>query len=128
MATSFARVRRVRHRLHLAIWCALLLSGCGGGGDSHSARGQPAGTATDMVIALTWAPSPDRVDGYVVYSGATVDTISKRIADSLSPGIEFNAGRDLSLSYGQQVCFRVRAYVGGQESAPSEPACIELQQ
>lgn len=77
------------------------------------------GTATDTVVALAWQPNMDPIAGYIVYYGPTPDaatTLAVQLSlandpfNGLAPNVSFNAGRDLGLSYGDSVCFRLRAY------------------
>lgn len=138
MATSVARLYRAVPWFLLALGPGVVLTACSGStqespGSSSAnptSSSPPASNppdpsnpgpvaATDTVVALTWQPNPDPIAGYIVYYGPAPDT-TETLAVQLSlannpfngqaPHISFNAGRDLGLNYGDNVCFRLRAY------------------
>lgn len=135
------------------IWVPLLVgslaacsdgSGPGTSASDAPAPGSPAqvytppepGTATDVVLQLSWQPNPDPVAGYRVYFGTTADdataqltdiAIANRALNSQAPSVTYNAGRDLGLDPGSQACFRLRAYNSeGVLSGWSQPACTSI--
>jgi hypothetical protein len=84
-------------------------------------------------VLVTWQPYSTDVSGYVVYYGTTPDNTSIYASDlsvasgavnPLAPSVTYDATRDLSLSAGQSVCFRVYAYDGAHTlSDRSELTC-----
>lgn len=94
------------------------------------------GTATDVVLQLSWQPNTDPVAGYRVYFGATADSATNQLSDlatanralsSQAPSVTYNAGRDLGLNPGSQACFRLRAYnADGVLSDWSQPTCAAI--
>ena len=104
--------------------------------DPAPAPGTPTnpstGAATDTTISLSWQPNTDPIKGYLVYYGPTeqaVATLAVQMSlasntfDIQTPGITFNAGRDLGLQHGDSVCFRLRAYNDAGMSDWSPAAC-----
>ena len=91
-----------------------LLTACGGN-SSDGAHG-----AVDTTVHVAWFPHPDAsVTGYNIYFGPITDTATTLAAnvpvnspgfDPQAPSVEFNLLTDLSLTRGEPVCFRLRAY------------------
>jgi hypothetical protein len=88
--------------------------------------------AVDTVISLAWQPNSDNIGGYIVYYGptpalattaATNLSVTSRTFDAQAPVASFNAGRDLQLKRGDNVCFRLRAYNGAVMSSWSDAVC-----
>ena len=97
----------------------------------------PPAAPGETLLQLVWQPSNDGVvAGYRVYYGATGDDATTQASDLAlnassfnprSPTIAYNAQRDLGLSTGETVCFRLRAYNSqGALSAWSAPACATI--
>jgi len=152
MAQRIARRRRVRRWLVPAIVSGMLLAGCSGGSGAPSSDdgidppGDPGGapgpgtpgsppdgpgTATGVVLRLSWVPSIDPVDGYVIYYGFTPEAVDKHfvtlsvaeLANPEAPAYSLNAGLHLGLNQGDSICFRLTSYKNTDESAPSEAVC-----
>lgn len=127
----------------------LLLAGVACSGGSTNANGSSSGSssgpsdtlltpdsakvARDTVISLAWQANRDTVAGYVVYYGPTPDLATTAVSnlsvtssgfDANAPAVSYNAGSDLRLKHGDNVCFRLRAYDGAASmSAWSDAAC-----
>lgn len=155
MARFFARRSHVRRWLYPAIVSGVFATGCSGGGSGSASVDPPGspsvpgtvpdpvvanppgngpGAATDTIIGLSWAPSSDSVNGYIIYYGPTADATTTRavqlsvtvFANGEAPNYSFNAGTDLGLSRGDHVCFRLSSYKDADESQLSESACADI--
>jgi len=95
------------------------------------------GCAHGRKVRLTWNPNPsaEKVTGYTVYFGRNADTVDQKTSDlpiaypgfdPSAPSVEYDAGSNLGLFYGDRACFRVRAYSEQGESPPSASVCITI--
>lgn len=125
--------------------------GGGGGGGSGSGPATPSGPVSpgvsaqgplpeaapgEVLLQLAWEPNTDPVAGYRVYYGPTADQATNQASDlaavsgnfdAQSPNVVYNAQRDLGLSSGANVCFRLRAYdQSGALSDWSAAACANI--
>lgn len=91
----------------------------------------------ESLLQLAWQPNNDGVAvGYRVYYGPTGDAATTQASDialtaegfnALAPSVVYNAQRDLGLTTGQDVCFRLRAYNSqGTLSGWSAPVCASI--
>ncbi|BAU48115.1 hypothetical protein SVA_1553 [Sulfurifustis variabilis] len=139
----------MRHIFWVPLLVASMTACSGGSGQDSSAPtgdqpGSPSqvytppapGSATDVVLQLTWQPNSDPVAGYRVYFGTTPEgataqlsdlAVANRALNSQAPSVSYNAGNDLGLDPGSQACFRLRAYNSeGVMSDWSQPACATI--
>ncbi len=80
-----------------------------------------ANLASQEILRIAWDHSnPSQLLGYIVYAGSTPDTETMQEVSNIpidqidnpqAPSATFNAGIDLGLQHGEQVCFRVKAYL-----------------
>ena len=119
----------------LVLVLPLFLLACGGAiseGDAGSGA-----VASARVLSLSWDPNPatDGVAGYIVYRGpsavnatqqVTDLSVSSGVIDPNAPAVTYNAGLDLGLSLGAQVCFRLKAYNTAGISDYSVAACATI--
>ena len=77
-------------------------------------------------ITLRWTPIPGDVDGYRVFFGGTPTTADNPVSDVTTNAVTFNAGANLGLRFGDEVCFRVKAYNERGESDFSSAVCETL--
>jgi hypothetical protein len=77
-------------------------------------------------ITLRWTPIPGDVDGYRVFFGGTPTTADNPVSDVTTNSVTYNAGTDLGLRLGDDVCFRVTAYNQWGESDFSSAVCETL--
>ena len=133
-------------RFVLIIFAAIGLTACSGGGTTQpsssstgvSVQGPlPAAGPGESLLQLAWQPNNDGVvAGYRVYFGPSGDQATTQATDlaltaanfnAQAPSIVYNAQRDLGLSAGQNVCFRLRAYnQQGTLSAWSAATCATI--
>lgn len=87
--------------------------------------------AVEPTVRLSWQPPASHVDAYEIYFDRkpqtqrllrTVSVIAGEV-DADAPVVQFRARKDLGVSVGDRVCFRVRSVAGGVRSALSEPTC-----
>lgn len=134
----------VRPRLRAVIVAGIFVTACGEGAPDSDPDSEPPpppppsgenDIATDTMLTLAWLPNTDPVEGYIVYHGSTPETAEnltvempvEALADEQAPSVSFNAGTDLSLRYGDSVCFRLRAYNAADVLSDwSEAACATL--
>ncbi|MBI3897694.1 MAG: hypothetical protein HY308_05275 [Gammaproteobacteria bacterium] len=113
---------------------AALIAGCGNSTSGSTAGEAAAGKAklSATQLDLKWNPNTDTITGYLVYYGRSSDDTPTLLSDiSLdspgfnpkTPSVSYIAERDLSLTTGDFVCFRLKAYARGLESAFSESTC-----
>ncbi|MDH3692491.1 MAG: hypothetical protein OEU36_23925 [Gammaproteobacteria bacterium] len=112
----------------MVLLCGAILSAGCGGEISQASR-------DEATILVAWEPNPEPVLGYEVFYGDTVDAVDKFAADvsaldpdaDLSaPAVELRSDRDLGLSKGDQVCFKVKAYDATDVSNYSAPVCTTI--
>ena len=119
----------------LVLVLPLFLLACGGGGSKGDAGSGAAASA--RVLSLSWEPNPatDGVAGYIVYRGPSAVnatqqvsnlSVSSGVIDPNAPAVTYNAGLDLGLSLGAQVCFRLKAYNAAGQSDFSTAACTTI--
>ena len=77
-------------------------------------------------ITLRWTAIPGDVDGYRVFFGGTPTTADNPVSDVTTNAVTFNAGANLGLRFGDEVCFRVKAYNARGESDFSSAVCETL--
>lgn len=90
--------------------------------------------ASGVDLNVTWDPNADSVSGYRVYGGpdaASATTLLRDITlgslvNPSLPATVFSATSDLSLSWGENYCFVVRAYNAIGVSAQSTAKCISM--
>ena len=84
------------------------------------------------ILTLSWQPTGDSVDGYIVYYGPAADTVNTEVTTTLinspginllAPSVKLNSWSDLGLLPGNNICFTVRAYNADGLSGPSTPVC-----
>jgi hypothetical protein len=118
----------------LVLVLPLFLLACGGGSEGDAGSGT---TASGRVLLLSWDPNPatDGVAGYIVYAGSSAVnatqqvtdlSVSSGVIDPNAPAVSFNAGFDLGLNLGAQVCFRLKAYNTAGLSDYSVAACATI--
>ena len=145
--------RRASH-LALALLLSAAMIGCGGGsptssntttapstspigsGSGTDSPGNPGTGGTDSLLQLVWQPNTDAIAGYIIYYGPTADTATvqaSRLAigssgfNAQAPAANYYAARDLNLSQGSNVCFRLRAYNSSDTlSGWSSAACASI--
>ncbi len=93
-------------------------------------------SASQAQLLLSWLPHPDKtIMGYLVYYGpteSTVTTVASDIPvtannfDPQAPSVQYNAGLDLGLNKGDNVCFRLTAYNAAGQSGMSGSACSTI--
>ena len=79
-----------------------------------------------MLDTLSWNANTDIVDGYVVYhgpTGADASTEYTTVSASDAPAVTYDAINGLGYSAGDQICFRVKAYLGSEYSDWSAAVC-----
>ncbi len=90
------------------------------------------GNTGSRALTLTWNPSADVVNGYIVYYGLTADNVSAEVAyipvntagfTAASQRKVIDSWNDLRLPIGSNVCFAVRAYNNDGISPLSAPVC-----
>jgi hypothetical protein len=80
-----------------------------------------------VILKLSWDANTDQVNGYRVYSGSTKATADTLISgDITATTATFNAAKDLSLSTGDSVCFRLKAFNNVGESGFSAGVCTTI--
>lgn len=96
-----------------------------------------ANCANDVDVSLAWDANPgsENVNGYRILYRLSTETSSKFLADipvtqsgfdATNPSISFNAGSDIGLVYGDNVCLSVQAYNYGGTSSASTEACADI--
>ncbi len=94
--------------------------------------------ADGVIIRLSWDPNPpeEALHGYRVFFGNTADAVDTKLSDfpltatgfdPAAPGVQYDAGADLRLHFGDQACFRQKAYKRAGDSDFSQAACLRLQ-
>jgi hypothetical protein len=80
-----------------------------------TARATVSGASQQLIVA--WQPAPDPVAGYVIYYGPTPDAANALLSDlsagsynPAAPSVSYDPMRDLGVSSGDQVCFRIFPY------------------
>ena len=79
-----------------------------------------------VLDTLSWNANTDTVDGYVVYhgpTGANASTEYTTVSATEAPSVTYDAINGLGYSAGDQICFRVKAYLGSEYSDWSAAVC-----
>lgn len=84
---------------------------------------QPEVQPEPTTISLSWSPSTQQADGYLVYYGPSSSTSQSYAGSSKENYISLNIASNLGLRSGDPVCFRVSAYNASGTSAPSDAVC-----
>ena len=93
-----------------------------------TAPDESASADTDpILIALSWQPTPGRIDGYIVHTGPSPETATAVITVTSDTSVEYDASIDLGLTTGEQSCFRIKAYNSEGQSGYSEAVCYTVQ-
>lgn len=93
-----------------------------------TAPDESASADTDpILIALSWQPTPGRIDGYIVHTGPSPETATAVITVTSDTSVEYDASIDLGLATGEQSCFRIKAYNSEGQSGYSEAVCYTVQ-
>lgn len=88
-----------------------------------------ADCATDVTLNLSWDvnPAEENILSYKLYSGGSGITLFKTLTasdiDMSAPSLEINAGEELLLESGDNICFWVSAYNSEGESIKSGSIC-----
>ncbi len=94
--------------------------------------------ANDIDVSLTWDANSasENVNGYNILYRLSTDASNKLLADvpvsqtgfdATNPSVSFNAGADIGLVYGDNVCFSVQAYNYVGTSAATTEACTDIE-
>ena len=91
-----------------------------------------AATGTSQSLIVAWQPAPEPVAGYIVYYGSTADTATVLLSDlpagsydPAAPSVSYDPARDLGVSSGSPVCFRIFAYDATRTlSSTSQLECL----
>jgi len=82
-----------------------------------SASALVAGSTISQSFVVSWRPAPEPVAGYIVYYGSTADSATVLLSDlaagsydPTAPSVSYDPTRDLGVSAGSSVCFRIFAY------------------
>jgi len=93
--------------------------------------------ANGVMLSLTWDANPDEesITGYNLYAGSDASSITSltktlNVGDtgfnSTVPGYSLDAGVDLQLRTGDNICFKISALNYGGESSFSNVICLEI--
>jgi hypothetical protein len=95
--------------------------------DPSNDQAENEDTSTAATIILAWQPSPDQVDSYRVHVGPTPETASTLLTVTTDTTVQYDSLRDLGLRFGDQSCFRVKAFNAATgESNFSDAVCFTL--
>ena len=96
---------------------------------------QIGSTPTNTAMTVNWHPNADPVDGYILYFGATADTVTTEITkvtnsstnfDPTAPSLQFDTWYDFGLVPGDNVCFKLQAYNASGISSLSPAVCSAI--
>lgn len=86
----------------------------------------------EPIVSLGWQPTSGSISGYRIYygpDGATATelisdvTVNSGLIDPTAPKLDYAATTDLNFYPGEQVCFKVQAYLNNQSSPLSDAIC-----
>lgn len=89
----------------------------------------------DETLNLSWRKNPEPIVGYLVFvgpsAGAKMDFFKELRIDSgdfnpEAPAIDVAVAKELKLTTGESVCFRVKAYDGTEVSPESQAVCAVI--
>jgi hypothetical protein len=75
--------------------------------------------SASISLLVSWQPFGNNTAGYLVYYGATADTVNVLVSDlalnsglydASGPSVTYDSARDLGMYAGDTVCFRIHAY------------------
>jgi hypothetical protein len=103
------------------------LEASGGTASTQVASGSP-----NPLLIVSWQPAPDPVAGYIVYYGSSADTATVLLSDLAAgfydpsaPSVTYDPTRDLGVSAGSSVCFRIFSYDTSRTlSSTSQLECL----
>jgi hypothetical protein len=96
-----------------------------------------AADAGDTELTLTWQATSETLEGYLIYYGASPETVTQQISDIkafsgsfdfAAPSLQYASWSDLGLQPGNTVCFKIRAYNADGMSDWSQAVCSMIPQ